>query len=161
MSQFIHLWSIKKRLYDGDAKAGARRTASFQKIESAVTKTVQDLKSQKVNWRKIAGYLRELEEREFETPYFRLSIAREIFEKPYLSISDKPQDRIKIAFEWTAREENFFCPSFCFEVGKRRNWKNPKLILISAEGKPTQLQRFAELIVRDFQNLVEINYPES
>ncbi len=161
MSPFIHLWSIKKRLYDGDAKAGARRKASFRKIESAAATTTKQLKSQKVNWRKIAGYLREFGEREFETPYFRVSIAREIFKEPYPGICDKPQDRIKIAFEWTAREENFFSPSFCFEVGKRRNWRDPKLTLISAEGKPVQLQRFAELIVRDFQNLVEIDYSKS
>ncbi|OGD81579.1 hypothetical protein A2572_04310 [Candidatus Collierbacteria bacterium RIFOXYD1_FULL_40_9] len=152
------LWSIAKRLYNGDAESGKRRVASFKKIQSAADELIQQLNQRAFNWKKTAGYIPLYGEREFENHYLRVSAVREVFEQAYEDICDGPLDRVKISFEWVAREKDYMAPWFCFEVRKPRNWKSPKLRLLSASGTPAQLSRFVSVIVNEVDNLKEVKF---
>lgn len=158
MNHRYKLWSIEKRLYNSDAESGKRRVASFKKIQSAADELIQQFNQRGFDWKRTAGYIRLYGEREFENRYLRVSVVREVFEQAYEGVCDGPLDRVKISFEWVAREENHMAPWFCFEVRKPRNWKNPKLKLISASGTPAQLSRFVSVIVNEVDKLTQVDY---
>lgn len=160
MNHRYKLWSIEKRLYNGDAESGKRRVASFKKIQFAADELIQQLSQRSFDWKRTAGYIRLYGEREFENRYLRVSAVREVFEKAYEDICDGPLDRVKISFEWVAREKDYMTPWFCFEVRKPRNWKKPKLRLLSAWGTAAQLSRFVSVIVNEVENLTPVDYSE-